>query len=310
MQKHAIRIEPPRPVYLRPVSSTIGRLTSALNMLPLLHPEIPFKRFTKPKLQEMQKVVDLYRNLLKEKEDTDNPDDLTVYLGASRPLDQLKKLWKRKEISIPSKLLSTAQHPLRHLLTAAFRADHYDPLSRTATVYNAEPGILAHELGHDVDFSRRRSKLLHLLAYIAGAPFTPLYYEAQATQIATKVLKNELDKVRGLQAIGEATPEDVAKLEKQFRRMGNILAPAYGSYVGGALASTLPVAPLVTPSIMRFIRPAGLVSDPQYVDLEGKLDRIKKLRARYPNTNDTTEATDLEKEKSANTKYANLRKLT
>lgn len=305
MQKTAIRVEGPRPAYLRPVSSTIGRLGNLLGTLPMLHPEIPFKKFTPERQEELKKVVELYRELLKEKEDTTNPDDLAVYLGGGRPYDQLKKMWKRKEISIPSKLWGTTTLPIGAILTALTRGDHYNPFSRTATVYNPEAGILAHELGHDIDFSRRKYKLPHMLAYsmLTGAP---LYYEGVATRIATQVLKDKLDKLKALKEKGEATDNDVETADKQFKRTGSILSPAYGSYVGNTLSQLGMPAGLAAAPIMRFIKPEWLVADPKGVDVESKVNRILELRKRYiPSTQDA--AVDTTPEDS---KYANLRKLT
>lgn len=95
-----------------------------------------------------------------------------------------------------------------------FGGDHFNPFTNTIHVYSDVPAVAVHEAGHSKDFARREWKGTYAAVYLL--PGVPLYHEAQATNDALGYLLTESD---------EQTQKDAYE----------ILYPAYGTYVGGAL---------------------------------------------------------------------------
>lgn len=97
-----------------------------------------------------------------------------------------------------------------------FGGDHFNPFTNTIHVYSDVPAVAVHEAGHAKDFAQRKWKGTYAAVYLL--PGVPLYHEAQATNDALGYLLTESD---------EQTQKDAYE----------ILYPAYGTYVGGALGS-------------------------------------------------------------------------
>ncbi|MFM9960966.1 MAG: hypothetical protein ACKV2Q_07055 [Planctomycetaceae bacterium] len=95
-----------------------------------------------------------------------------------------------------------------------FGGDHFNPFTNTIHIYSDVPAVAVHEAGHSKDFAQREWKGTYAAAYLL--PGAPLYHEAQATNDALGYLLTESD---------EQTQRDAYE----------ILYPAYGTYVGGAL---------------------------------------------------------------------------
>lgn len=95
-----------------------------------------------------------------------------------------------------------------------FGGDHYNPFTNTVHVFSNVPAIAIHEGGHAKDFAVRRWKGTYAAAYLV--PGVSLYHEAIATG----------------DAIGYVTAHrDPAAQREAY----NILYPAYGTYIGGAI---------------------------------------------------------------------------
>lgn len=95
-----------------------------------------------------------------------------------------------------------------------FGGDHFNPFTNTIHIYSDVPAVAIHEAGHSKDFAQREWKGTYAAVYLL--PGVPLYHEAKATNDALGYLRTESD---------EQTQKDAYE----------ILYPAYGTYVGGAL---------------------------------------------------------------------------
>jgi len=98
-----------------------------------------------------------------------------------------------------------------------FGGDSYNPYSNTINIYSDIPSIALHEGGHAKDFAKRKYKGTYAFFY-SFVPFYNLYPEALATNDALSYLYAQED-------------------WDEYRQAYKLLYPAYGTYVGGDLAS-------------------------------------------------------------------------
>lgn len=140
------------------------------------------------------------------------------------------------------KLVGMLQAPYS-FLSDANRASHYNPFSDRAVLYQDEPSIGQHELGHALDFNKlyganpgestqkgitgalvRQAKGVLRDAYMHSytIPFVNLLHEGRANYLSSQALKATL------------SPEEY---ETQARRRTQVLPAGYGSYIGGNLGS-------------------------------------------------------------------------
>lgn len=203
--KQAVEVDPLQPWYLRPLSHTVGRATTPLSAA--IMGSTDFMRLGSLDPEKVQKIVDKHKKRL------DHDDfELKVNLGASRPIDNLRRIWKNPHTSIPTKLWGTMSHPASELMSAMFRSDHYNPFAHSVTSYAPSEAVLRHELGHAEDFKSRDYPGLYMAGY-SKIPFFNLYPEALASQYA----------------LDRAKEEDLS--EEEIRRMNRILGAGYGTYV-------------------------------------------------------------------------------
>lgn len=100
-----------------------------------------------------------------------------------------------------------------------FGRDHFNPYTNTIHLYSNVPAIALHEGGHSKDYARRKWKGTYAAVYML--PFAPLSQEAIATNDSLSYIVAKSD----LEAQQEAY---------------EILYPAYGTYVGNAIAGPVP----------------------------------------------------------------------
>jgi len=214
--KIALEVREKRPFYLRPISSTIGRLSDPFLAM-TLGTLAPFKRTAgSPEDKEIKEVIEQLK---------DDPrfKDALLSLGGVRPIEYLKRVWKNKKYSIPGKLYGTITSPIGMLLMSLLRGDYYDPFANVVTLYHKDPAILRHEFGHVEDYSARKYPFLYTLARLL-TPVT-LYQEAKASALAAKQI---LDKIKKKKKV---TEEDF----KELKRLNRVLSGAFGTYVGSML---------------------------------------------------------------------------
>ncbi len=263
--KDAYEIHGPRPWWQRPVSSTVGRINPAtvLPWLLMTHPTVPFKKWTDERQQEVKDIAEGMEAAFRDEENRDT-DEAAVYLGSDRPFDRLKRIWKRDNLSIPGKLIGTLKWPINALIPPLFRSDFYDPYANTATVYNADPRIAAHEMGHEVDWSRRKWKTMYDLAKLI--PGVDLYQEWQASSTAPEAY-NQLLKNPDL------SDEEKEELERKRKELPKLTGPAYGSYVGRYIGGLIP------PIAMRFAQPESFKRGPKDEDVDEIRQKANKILA-------------------------------
>jgi hypothetical protein len=146
-----------------------------------------------------------------------------VRLNQYRPWDDMKRLTKNKSMAWPWRYSIGTLSVLGETIVPGriFGGDHFNPYSQTIHLYSDVPAIALHEAAHAKDFSRRSYPGTYAALY--GLPVVPLYHESLATK----------------DALAYAQETDDPALQQEAYR---ILYPAYGTYVGGAIGSVLPMA--------------------------------------------------------------------
>lgn len=161
----------------------------------------------------------------------DRLKNVTIRHGGGNLVEDYKNIWNNKKTFLPQKLLDSIVHPLVYAQTNISRADHYNPATNTANIWNKVPAISMHELGHAVDFNKKKdlnSKLYNASFELTGRGLQNLKIPGlrelnPMTQWAeTQANKN----------VFKATPKEEDKSELRRR-----LWPARGTYVGGALGA-------------------------------------------------------------------------
>lgn len=223
LRKQALEVYDQKPFHERPVSATIGRAGGLPAML--LGTSAPLRPGAS---MESERLRALVRALRKEKELKDS----ALSLGSGRPLVSFRRIWKNDRLSTPGKLLGTALLGPWEVGAALRRADHYNPFSDMAVVYNDEPSILAHEMGHAVDFKQSSLPALYALSRMFW-PMT-LVQENRASRHGMRMLtEQELKDAKDKQAAAE-----------RLARGEQILTAGLGSYAAAPFAQMAPLAPL------------------------------------------------------------------
>jgi len=206
----------------RPISGILGRSSSPLLALAFLTTDPLRKGTTAGDVENLLKNTNFAT-------DTLGGEKLKVYANKTQTLDQLKKIWKRKDLNPVFKTLGSLTMPYDNLMASLTRADHYNPASHTVTTFTRNPTILAHELGHATDWAKRKNPGVYALSrFIPGmAP----YQEMKANMIAAKQL--EALEQRWTKKFG---PELANKLKNQFNRM---LSSNISNYTAAEVAKYL-----------------------------------------------------------------------
>lgn len=144
-----------------------------------------------------------------------------VRLNQYRPLDDWGRLRANKSVSAGWRYTFGAMSVLGETIFPGrvFGRDHFNPYTNTIHLYSNVPDIALHEGGHSKDYARRKWKGTYAAIYML--PFAPLSQEAIATNDALSYIVANRD----LDAQQEAY---------------EILYPAYGTYVGNAIAGPVP----------------------------------------------------------------------
>jgi hypothetical protein len=166
-------------------------------------------------------------------------EDTHVSLGGDRPFKRLARTWKNKNTNVLSKLLGTALWPIFTAQTVLSRGDHYDPFADSAVLYHNDPAVMKHELGHALDFKKR--KYPGGYAALRQTPFVQLpviiAQEMAASRHAARA------KMKEILADGKITEDEHKNLERQ----GRVLGGGFGSYAGTLAARIPPLAPAALP---------------------------------------------------------------
>jgi len=154
-------------------------------------------------------------------------DSVKVRLNQYHPADDWRRLVANKSVGAGWRYtlgtLSVAGETI--FPGRLFGGDHYNPFTNTIHVYSDAPAIAVHEGGHAKDFAKRKWKGTWAAVYLI--PGMPLMHEARATE----------DALTYYRIYGDAASQ---------REAYNLLYPAYGSYVGGALGDPSGIAYLAS----------------------------------------------------------------
>jgi len=147
-------------------------------------------------------------------------NDVQVLVNAYRPGVQWSRLFNNQEMHpfwrYTFGLVSATFYTI--LPGRFFGGDSYNPYTNTISLYSNNPAIALHEAGHAKDVNRRKAKGVYSAIY--SLPFIPLYHEAQASNDALSYLRDKC----------QTTDQKEAY---------KILHPAYGTYLGGAVAGRI-----------------------------------------------------------------------
>jgi len=196
-----------QPMWMRPVSAIIGRL-SAPSYAIIMGSVAFFKPGPTRVDAEVRDVVDGFCAA--------NTDDvLEVQLGSSMPLRNLRRIWRRRGLSVIGKVIGTVFWPLWECHKAVMRSDSYDPYAHSVALYHKDRAIIAHELGHAQDYARREWRVLYALSRILPiiGILVVLYQEWLASNYG----------IQNLQSRG---------LNHAIRRANRELGGGFGSYFG------------------------------------------------------------------------------
>lgn len=165
----------------RPVSSTVGKLF-----------DIPLKTILDVNTETAgldQADIKSYIDSVKNHPGLQN---VAVHLGSGRLLSRLGRAWMNDRNDFLDKLHYTATLPMSAAMTALTRADHFDPVSNTVTVYHGAPSILAHELGHALDYNTAKDPDTWRQMYFMKSPVNQEYLASNlaVNQLAKNLLRN------------------------------------------------------------------------------------------------------------------------
>jgi len=219
--KISVEVAEDRPLYKRPVSGTVGRSLAPLYAATLGSSAFFRKGSDKEFiLNNLNKFVEAEKNMKKSR----GTPELYIQPGSVHPLEELKRIWRRKDIKAPTKALGTLTHPISSVQRSLMRADSYNPYSHSVSSFHKDPAILAHELGHAEDFGGRKYKgpysILRSLVPVM------LLQEALASSKAGKQFEKS----------------DRSETEK--KRLNRVLSGGFGSYAAPVISGGN-IAPLL-----------------------------------------------------------------
>ena len=232
------RIVDRQPMWMRPVSATVGRLVAPMMAL-VLGTLAFFKPSPKRSDADMLRVAQGFNKANVE-------DRLELQLGASRPLRNMRRIWRRKGLCVFGKLLGTLQWPVSEATKALFRMDCYDPFAHSIALYHRDTAILAHELGHAEDFASQKWRTLYIVA--RAFPVVLVIQEWKASSLGVGNLKD-----RGL--------------VEEAKRANRVMGGGFGSYIGLVYPGqwAMIVAALIGQAVGALFKPFGKPAKAQTV---------------------------------------------
>jgi len=244
LQKIALKVYDREPFKKRPVSGTIGRIGGLTALL---------TSSTAPLRKTIGREDEEISTILEEGAEDESLKGSAVSLGSFRPVVQAKRILRNKQLSTPSKMLGIATLPGTAAISTLLRADNYNPFSDMATMFNNEPAILRHELGHAQDFKSRKYPGLYALSRYL--PPMVLYQE-------WKAYKNAIAAATSAESKKEDPAEgETKKSKKKLDKMKRLLYMAFGTYAGGIAYGSLRKMEIVPgipgPDVVRRLAPAA-----------------------------------------------------
>jgi hypothetical protein len=267
-EKVALVVNQRRPMALRPVSSTVGRLAAPVHAY-VSGSSAPFK--PGPRRQDIEPLVDALAGDLDVGE-----DELAIHAGGGRPLENLRRVWQREQLSLPSKLLGTLGSPVTDAAAAMLRQDHYNPWAHSITAYQNDPAMVADLMGRAADSASSKNPGLYAVA--RGLPLTSLVaspmHNIRGGDRALAALKKHYQETMAPEAADAAYGRDATKIHG--RRAGNIAMTAADNLI--RVVPTLPMIAGATGGMMA-APAAGRSLGRSLTKLELEDDKEKKTKA-------------------------------
>ncbi len=156
--------------------------------------------------------------------------DVRVRLNQYAPGDEFLRLFAKSRMNVLIRFFFWCFSFIGYVLNPGriFGGDFYNPATNAVNLFSNNVGIALHELGHALDFRRRKYPGLYQLSRFI--PFVALYHEFKASSYAVQFLREK---------------QRYAEELKAYR----ILYPAYATYIFGAFYELLPSPPVVFLSI-------------------------------------------------------------
>ena len=145
--------------------------------------------------------------------------DVKVRINGYRVGDELRRTIRNKAVGAGWRFTFGMMAWLQYTILPGrfFGGDHYNPYANSINIYSDLVPVALHESGHAKDFAGRTFKGTYAFLY-AAVPFFNLYPEAKASSDVLSYLQ-DLD--------------DRAGKKSAY----HLLYPAYGTYLGGDIAS-------------------------------------------------------------------------
>lgn len=163
--KQALEVHDKEFFAFRPISATIGKVLADPSYEKVLGIPTNTASLDNPEIAAYLKTVEKHPAL----------KNVSVHLGSTRMLDKLMGIWKNENSEFVDKLYASATLPYASFWEALARADHFDPNSNSITLYHDSPAVLAHELGHALDYNTAEDKDLWRQLYTVQNPVPQEY---------------------------------------------------------------------------------------------------------------------------------------
>jgi len=228
--KIALEVQEKKPFFLRPISSTIGRLNDYMAR-EILGTSIWERTASGMKDPELREVIE-------ELKDKPELADVLVSFGGPRFFPFLKRIWKNKNLDFVTKLDAILGLPGLFLSSALGRSDFFDPYANAVVIYHKDPAVLRHELAHAEDFARSKYPNLYTLA----RTFNPDVMQYQEVKASVLALKNVLDRIHKNKKVTEKDINDILHIER-------VLSAAYDTYSPGFFGAMMALRGFELPEI-------------------------------------------------------------
>lgn len=242
MYKQAVSFEEPGDIS-RFTSSTLGRALSIPNFL--VTPRAwrnPSGIDSDSERGDREKVYKQLASALEKTDANKSLEDVAIRLGGTNTWSNLKRIWGNKRTTLPIKLLATPLQPIADIFHSISRGDNYSPVTNTIDLYNDDPGIFTHQIGHALDFnsvpSEEKSRLSNrimrdLYGFTRSIPFVaPLVPEARANEKSYSSLKKNLSP----EALAAVTSFREPALSADWGAvMGSSVGGGYGALPGAVI---------------------------------------------------------------------------
>lgn len=192
------------------VVDTLGNLLSLPSKILLLNPYIDSHNIDKKYEKYISEFIEQYKLY-----------DVKVRLNQYAPLSEFQRIFMKNHMNILFRLFFGVFYFIGYLLNIGrlFGGDNYSPVTNSVNIYSNNPSIILHELGHALDFRRRKYPGLYMI--LKFIPFVSLYQEYKASLYAIEFLKKNKYYYDELCAY-------------------KILFPAYSTYIFGGIYEYLP----------------------------------------------------------------------